>query len=141
MIKALLVALGIAVATVATVSFAQSMGIGGGMHRNGMGGMMGAPPSAGENPLSATEAVIAKGKALFTANCAVCHGKNGRGDGPAAAGLNPRPPDLQGRALRWSDGQLAAQILKGRGNMPGFAASLGKDDAWRIVHYLRQLRR
>ena len=34
------------------------------------------------------------GKALFAENCEACHGPSGRGDGPAADGLNPRPADL-----------------------------------------------
>ncbi|MBM4130831.1 cytochrome c [bacterium] len=28
---------------------------------------------------------------LFTLRCATCHGQFGRGDGPGAAGLNPKP--------------------------------------------------
>lgn len=28
---------------------------------------------------------------LFTLRCAACHGQFGRGDGPGAAGLNPKP--------------------------------------------------
>lgn len=31
---------------------------------------------------------------MWAARCASCHGAEGRGDGPAAAGLNPRPKDL-----------------------------------------------
>jgi len=31
------------------------------------------------------------GKAKFQQLCAVCHGPAGAGDGPAAAGLNPKP--------------------------------------------------
>lgn len=34
------------------------------------------------------------GKALFAAHCAVCHGPEGRGDGPAAYLLWPRPRDF-----------------------------------------------
>ncbi len=34
---------------------------------------------------------LAKGQALYQLNCAPCHGKAGKGDGPAAANLNPRP--------------------------------------------------
>lgn len=34
------------------------------------------------------------GKADFLALCAPCHGEDGRGDGPAAAGLAHRPADL-----------------------------------------------
>ena len=30
----------------------------------------------------------------FREYCAVCHGSGGRGDGPAAAGMSPKPADL-----------------------------------------------
>jgi len=39
-----------------------------------------------KNPLPASPDNIAKGKVLFTGNCAPCHGAAGAGDGPAAAG-------------------------------------------------------
>jgi high-affinity iron transporter len=36
----------------------------------------------------------ARGAALYAQACASCHGAAGRGDGPAAAGLDPPPSDL-----------------------------------------------
>ena len=35
-----------------------------------------------------------EGAAFFAANCTACHGANGRGEGPGAAGLSPKPTDL-----------------------------------------------
>lgn len=35
-----------------------------------------------------------EGQALFAENCAQCHGISGKGDGPWAASLSPRPTDL-----------------------------------------------
>ncbi len=35
-----------------------------------------------------------EGRAIFMANCAQCHGVSGKGDGPWAEGLEPRPADL-----------------------------------------------
>src|SRR5262245_32309708 len=32
-------------------------------------------------------AVLARGRAIYAAKCAACHGDQGAGDGPAAAGL------------------------------------------------------
>ena len=43
-------------------------------------------------PVAMPEA--SEGAALFSENCAVCHGKSGRGDGPWSAGMNPAPADL-----------------------------------------------
>jgi len=36
----------------------------------------------------------ASGQEMYTAYCAVCHGKDGMGNGPAAAALTVPPPDL-----------------------------------------------
>ena len=34
------------------------------------------------------------GAAFFAENCVACHGPEGRGNGPAAVGMMPPPPDL-----------------------------------------------
>ena len=38
-------------------------------------------------------ATIAKGKSIYQLSCASCHGSMGKGDGPAAIALNPKPRD------------------------------------------------
>jgi len=40
------------------------------------------------------------GQEMFTSYCAPCHGRTGKGDGPAAAALNPKPADLTTLAKR-----------------------------------------
>lgn len=46
-------------------------------------------PSA--KSVSITAADKKEAHELFQTRCAVCHGQFGRGDGPGAAGLNPKP--------------------------------------------------
>jgi mono/diheme cytochrome c family protein len=41
-----------------------------------------------------------QGPALYSAYCAVCHGKDGRGGGPMATSLKATTPDLTSIALR-----------------------------------------
>jgi len=41
-----------------------------------------------------TNTSLASGKEMFNAYCAVCHGKDGKGNGPAVAALKTPPPDL-----------------------------------------------
>ena len=36
----------------------------------------------------------ARGKTVYDAHCTECHGTNGKGDGPSAAYLTPRPRDF-----------------------------------------------
>lgn len=43
-------------------------------------------------------AATVDGEALYLEYCAVCHGAEGRGDGPAAAALQKPPSDLTGLA-------------------------------------------
>jgi mono/diheme cytochrome c family protein len=57
------------------------------------------------------------GSDLFKTYCAVCHGKSARGDGPLAANMKKRPPDLTQFAARNGGtfpSALVAQIIDGR---------------------------
>ena len=62
---------------------------------------------------------------VFAARCAVCHGPEGRGDGPAGAAFNPRPRDLGDPAWQASvtDAHLARVITEG-GAAVGKSASM-----------------
>ncbi|RUS60948.1 cytochrome c [Pseudorhodobacter sp. E13] len=41
-----------------------------------------------------------EGRAFFSQNCTSCHGADGAGDGPLAAGLSKAPPDLTALSRR-----------------------------------------
>lgn len=49
-------------------------------------------------------------KSDYEANCAACHGRNGKGDGPVGQELRTRPPDLTILA-RKNDGVFPSQVL------------------------------
>lgn len=55
--------------------------------------------------------LVAKGKEVYEANCASCHGPNGAGDGPAGAALNPKPRNFTS-ADGWKNGKTKEGILK-----------------------------
>jgi len=61
----------------------------------------------------------------FNEVCAQCHGASGKGDGPAAAALNPKPRDYTDGAWQKTvtDAQLSEAILKG-GAAIGKSASM-----------------
>jgi putative copper export protein/mono/diheme cytochrome c family protein/alkyl hydroperoxide reductase subunit AhpC len=83
---------------------------------------------------------IAEGKALFAEHCAVCHGPRAAGDGPAAATLHPRPPDLRAHHVALhTAGDIFWWISHGRPPMPAFADRLDADARWHLVNYLRAL--
>src|SRR6476619_2507432 len=54
-------------------------------------------------------------EAMFTTVCAMCHGVDGSGNGPAAATLQPKPRNYTDAAWQASvtDEQLRETILKG----------------------------
>ena len=83
---------------------------------------------------------IAEGKALFAEHCALCHGRRAAGDGPAAATLQPRPPDLRAHHVALhTAGDIFWWISHGRPPMPAFADRLDADARWHLVNYLRAL--
>jgi mono/diheme cytochrome c family protein len=62
----------------------------------------------------------ASGKEMFVSYCAACHGKDGKGDGPAAAALKTAPADLTVLA-KLNGGKYPADkvtaILRGQTNL------------------------
>jgi cytochrome c553 len=81
---------------------------------------------------------------LFNKNCAVCHGEQGRGNGPAAASLSIKPPDYgNGHLDIHTDGDIFYWIQNGisQGSpMPAFKDKLTDDEIWNLVNYVRRLR-
>ena len=88
-----------------------------------------------KNPEKASD----QGKKSVETNCASCHGPQGKGDGPAAAALNPKPANWQSdKVKKESDGELFWKITNGRGPMPPWK-HLPEKERWQIVNYIRQL--
>jgi cytochrome c553 len=83
------------------------------------------PPKPKAQPMAEKPPSIlgsaAAGKSSFTTYCAVCHGAEGRGDGPAGAALTPKPRNFtDGAAMaKLSDAHLIKVISQG-------GASVGK---------------
>jgi mono/diheme cytochrome c family protein len=93
------------------------------------------------NPLSADTPTLAAGSLLYQTNCAVCHGAAGRGDGPMAFGLTPRPGDFTQHMLpgKHTDGQVFLWIRDGFPNsaMPAWGQRFREEQLWQLVTYLR----
>ena len=94
---------------------------------------------------------INHGKELFTkVECFKCHGEQGRGDGPSAAGLTDNnnqpihPYDFES-GTRFKCGTTNADLYKifmtglDGTPMPSFADVIKPAEAWDLVHYLRTL--
>jgi mono/diheme cytochrome c family protein len=69
------------------------------------------PPVDPKTVMTANPELLKRGKALFEQNCVSCHGPAGQGDGPGAAGINPRPRDFT-KADGWKNGPQLLAIYK-----------------------------
>lgn len=82
---------------------------------------------------------LARGAALYQAQCTACHGVSGRGDGPAAAGLDPKPVAFTepARARERSPFALYEAISQGvSGTSMASFASLSPEDRWALAFYV-----
>jgi mono/diheme cytochrome c family protein len=66
-----------------------------------------------------TEEARTQASEIFEERCAACHGTDGRGDGPAAANLKPKPADFH--SVKWqksmTDDRIARAIIHGGGSV------------------------
>lgn len=95
------------------------------------------------DPIPPNAPALARGRELYLARCASCHGEAGRGDGPAASGLNPPPANLTDSALRGSSPlEFYRQVNVGVAGtaMPSFSAELPVEDRWALALYASGLR-
>jgi putative copper resistance protein D len=91
--------------------------------------------------VAATPESIQRGRALFAAHCAVCHGAAGRGDGPGAVGLIQRPADLSAsHTADHTPGDIFWWLTHGLGlAMPAFGDQLSAEERWHLVNFVRTL--
>ncbi len=90
----------------------------------------------------AMAADIVKGKAIYQEKCALCHGRTGKGDGPVADALNPKPPSfISKEMIAHPDTRYKAVIVEGRGNMPSFKDQLSEEEIEDVLAYTRTLAR
>ena len=99
-----------------------------------------APASADQkkNTVPSNEQTLAAGKILYNKECASCHGKKGKGDGPAAIALSKPAGDLSSvQAQAQSDGAHFWKITEGKAPMPTFKKKFTEEQVWQIVNYIR----
>lgn len=101
------------------------------------------PPVDPKTVLTASPALVSRGETLFKQNCTSCHGAGGRGDGPAALGLDPSPRNLT-RAEGWRNGYKLTQIYRTLTEGIAGTAMAAYDfirakDRMALVHYVQSL--
>ena len=83
-------------------------------------------------------AALAQGQGIYNDKCAMCHGQDGKGNGPAAAALSPSPADFTSPAF-WqntSNAKITATIENGHGPMPSIDLSPSQIKA--VIEYMAQ---
>ena len=101
-------------------------------------------------PLISSAADLEKGKAIFLQVCSSCHGNEGQGDGPIAAGLpdEMKPRNLVNGELKVAkDAQTMKELVKKGG--PAFGlnplmapqAGLSDEDLENVVAFVQSLRK
>lgn len=101
-----------------------------------------APPETNKrvNPLANDEKALKKGKKIYEKLCTTCHGKAGKGDGPAGKALNPKPADHTSEIVQeQGDGAIFWKMSTGKGLMPAFKNLLSKTERWQLTTYIRKL--
>ena len=89
-----------------------------------------------QDPYRATTRTLDEGKALYQTYCIVCHGEQGKGDGPISSKIPPPPSYLSDRLMQFPPGRIFHVITMGTGKMPSYAAQLSMDERWKIVTYV-----
>lgn len=101
------------------------------------------PPVDPATLIKASPELTVRGKNLFSANCATCHGEQGHGDGPASTTMNPRPRNFTG-ANDWKNGPDLPAIFKTLSmGVPGSSMAsfdyFSRKDRMALAHYVQSL--
>jgi mono/diheme cytochrome c family protein len=95
-----------------------------------------------KNSVAKGDASNKAGMALYTKNCASCHGKTGLGDGVKARMLKDFPGDFSAAGYQnQTDGDQFYKTKSGKGEMPKYEGKLADDDIWNIVNYMRTFKK
>ena len=93
--------------------------------------------------IPAVAPALSRGREVYRSTCASCHGATGRGDGPAAAALSPRPADLTNASALGGSSPLDfyRRITVGTAGtaMPPYEYTLSADDRWAVARYVSLL--
>jgi len=95
-----------------------------------------------KNPVATGDASTKAGLAIYTKNCASCHGKVGLGDGVKARALKEFPGDFSKADFQGqSDGDHFYKTKTGRSEMPKYEGKLADNDIWNVVNYMRTFKK
>ena len=92
------------------------------------------------NPLAGQAEAAARGGEEFGSLCSHCHGKTGKGDGPASKALGVSPGDFSNSKLSVGERyQVMKSGVLGTA-MQGFGAAMSDNQIWQLITYMEKLR-
>ncbi len=94
------------------------------------------------NPYSKEEINLENGKRLYENQCAICHGKDGAGQGDLvnSGKYPPVPPTYFGdRVYALKEGGIYHAIMYGMNAMGSYATQLNPKQRWEVVAYIREM--
>jgi mono/diheme cytochrome c family protein len=98
-----------------------------------------------KNPIAGdlSPEILERGRVKFETYCAVCHGYEGKGDGPVAPKMALKPPTLlSDKILKMNDGGIFHIVTDGQGVMASYLFQLPEErDRWALVNYVRSLQK
>lgn len=93
-------------------------------------------------PWVSTPEIVAYGEKVYKANCAMCHGEKGLGDGAAGAGLNPKPRNLVEGKWTQGEGVIAHFAVLQNGikgsSMAGYS-HFTTADRWSLLMFIESI--
>jgi len=101
------------------------------------------PPLDPATVMTPNPDLLARGQAVYLQTCATCHGAAGRGDGPGAKGLNPKPRDFS-QPAGWKNGPRIENLYRTleegiKGSSMVAYKDLRRKDRMALVHVVRTL--
>jgi mono/diheme cytochrome c family protein len=93
-----------------------------------------------KNPLQASPVFNKQGLKIYNKACWVCHGDNGKGNGPNSKDIKTVVADFKNPVVKGrSDGALFWWIHVGGNDMEPFKDILTDEEIWKLVIYIRSV--
>ena len=92
------------------------------------------------NPITKSPESLARGREMYETHCLVCHGDQGRGNGPVGQKFVPQPMELNLDYVQLQpDGQLYYTISHGSIAMPAYWQAILPEDRWHLVNFIKEV--
>ena len=92
------------------------------------------------NPIAKSPESLARGRQMYERHCLICHGEQGRGNGPVGRKFVPQPMELNFDYVQLQpDGQIYYTISHGSIAMPFYRQAILPEDRWHLVNFIKEV--